>query len=227
MERNRVHPTLTTLATSLAAIPAHVVGVVQGSGVYTQLRRDWRNPQSRRDSVRSEEVNEVVVNEVVNAHQVMHQLTHIAWFSATHTITPALTTPLTTPPQTVYRDTHKEVHKQAREHTSPTHKLHVHRYNHSRYSIFYERGWVLKAKPMQRCWRDAACKRLEETRTLEFCCTQRPPKTHPLIPSAVRAFTAELSFRSPLRLRAQVSGERPDRDITSHLSVYRTATASA
>lgn len=187
--------------------------------MYYRLRRDWRNPRSLEQSA------------VMCDCTCLTWALNGAWEGATHTTTPASNTPASKPPM---QDTTKEVSKKARAYAqSPQrmqqgvmqqgelaqHKFNVH---------FQERGWVLKPKPMQRCRRDAACEQLEETRTLEQPYVQRPPKIHPKILSAINAFTpTELSFRSPLRLRAQVSGERPDRDITSHLSVYRKATLFA
>jgi hypothetical protein len=215
MEQNRVHPTQT--------IPAYVAVAASGSGVYTQLRRDWHNPQSPTRRVC------VCLEEVVDT----------AWFGATHATTLAIT-------QAAVQDISKEVSKQAREYVSlallhlpSLHLASLHLASLSdvqlsdvvaqlRFNVIQERGWVLKPKPMQHCRRDAACKQLEETRKLEQHCAQRPPKTHSIIPSAISAFTpTELSFRSPLRLRAQISRERPDRDITSHLPVYIKTTAFA
>jgi len=226
MEQNRVHLTRTT------AVYVAVATCGSSDVMYAQLRRNWRNPQlpTRRACV------------------CLAWVAKTMWFGATHTTTRAETLA----GQPVCQDTLKEVSNKARDHALPAqqHSKQPHstqpyskqphpKQPHSaqrisalaqlRYHIhIQERGWVLKPKPMQRCRRDAVCKQLEETRTLEQLCVQRPPKTHPLISGAINAHTlTELSFRSPLRLRAQVSRERPDRDITSHLSVYRKATAFA
>ena len=211
--------------------------------MYAQLRRNWCNPQlpTRR----------VCVCLAWAAKTMWFGATHTTTRAGTRASTRAGIVAGTragiVAGQPVCQDTLKEVSNKARDHALPAQQYLVQKHSkqpylsqqHSaqrisalaqlRYHIHVqERGWVLKPKPMQRCRRDAVCKQLEETRTLEQLCVQRPPKTHPLISGAINAHTlTELSFRSPLRLRAQVSRERPDRDIKSHLSVYRMTTPFA
>ncbi len=230
MERNRVHTTRTTPANAAFADWACVVS--GSSEVYHRRRRDWRNPQSPIwQSATSYDTSDDCV--------CLLGALDGAWFGATHTTTQASMSANEPPMQ----DTNKEVSKKARANAQPAKMQPVKMQSakiwqqvssyaglaQRKFNVHcQERGWVLKPKPMQRCRRDAACEQLEETRTLEQPCAQRPPKTHSIKTSATIALTpTELSFRSPLRLRAQVSGERPDRDIMSHLSVYRMTTLFA
>jgi len=218
MERNRVHPTHTT---SAAVLTVRDILTVRDMGVYTQIRRDWHNPQSPVCLVGVASASDCTCDCMFDFM--------CAWFGATHTITPAITR-VSKQVSLTDQDTNEEVRISARDalsaHTPFTH-MRICTHESDQHHID-ERGWVLKPKPMQRCRRDAVCEQLEETRTLEQYYTQRPPKIHPIIASATNFFRhTELSFRSPLRLRAQVSGERPDRDIKSHLSVYLKTTLFA